>query len=760
MIKQQIKAKSLIIEPFDPDSYRHLIGLNSINRNFNLQNKNMGKKTHRKGEPKKKFSGDKKLKTGLFHIVRKLFQSHPETTLSYKDVCSLLHVKDSETRKLIVTILIDLANEGMLKQNGFQAYQLNQGMDIVEGELELTQRGSGFVSTGKGEKDIFIPPHHVGQAIQGDVVKVAITKAGTKREGRILEVVSRERTQFVGVIQVKGSEAFLLPDNSKTGLKIQIPIEKLNGAKTGDKALVKITVWPKSAEIPYGEVIQTLGGNSLHDNEMISILVSNGLNIEFENDVMSEAELLTLELDQNEIARRRDFREILTFTIDPVDAKDFDDALSIQRLSNGHLEIGVHIADVSHYVKPGSAMDKEALKRGNSVYLVDRVIPMLPEQLSNMVCSLRPHEDKFTFSAVFEIDEEGAIYKEWFGKTVIHSDHRFAYEDAQEILEGAEGPYKGELHLLDKIAKIYRKKRIKDGALLINSEEVRFKLDDKGEPIDVTIKVSKDAHQLIEEFMLLANKKVATFVGDVKKEDDRVPFVYRVHDTPDPEKIAMFNQFLEKFNLKLEFTHPDEISKSINKLLLSLEHSNEYSIIQQMAIRSMAKATYDTDNIGHYGLGFRYYTHFTSPIRRYADLMVHRILLECLEKQPHKYNALLADICKRISRQERRAVEAERESNKYFQVVFVHDKIGEEFDGIVSGVAEFGLFVRMTDIGCEGMIPLQEIPGDRFSFDPKKMTIVGQRTGKTYHFGDNVRVRIGEVHPKKRQIDLELVTEK
>jgi len=730
----------------------------TINRNFNLQYTSMSKKKHRKSEPKTKFHGDKKLKSGLFHLVRKLFQNHPEATLNYKDVCSLLHVKDAETRKVIVTVLVELANEGTIRQNGFQAYQLNNNLDIVEGELQLTQRGSGFVFIAKGEKDIFIPPHFLGQAIGGDIVKVAITKdSGDRREGRITEVVSRERTQFVGTIQVKDQQGFLLPDNNKTGLKISIPKEKLNGAKTGDKALVKITVWPKSAEIPFGEVVQTLGGNSLHDNEMISILVSNGLDIEFDDAVMSEAELLSLELDQNEIARRRDFREILTFTIDPIDAKDFDDAISFQRLSNGHLEIGVHIADVSHYVRPESAMDKEALKRGNSVYLVDRVIPMLPEQLSNMVCSLRPHEDKFTFSAVFEIDEDGVIYKTWFGKTVIHSNHRFSYEDAQEILEGAEGPYKGELHLLDKIAKIYRKKRIKEGALLINSEEVRFKLDEKGEPIDVMIKVSKDAHQLIEEFMLLANKAVATYVGDVKKDEDRVPFIYRIHDAPDPEKIGMFNLFLEKFNLKLEFTHPDQIAKSINALLTSIEHKNEYSIIQQMAIRSMAKAVYDTDNIGHYGLGFRYYTHFTSPIRRYADLMVHRILLECLEKRPHVYNSKLDDIAKRISRQERRAVEAERESNKYFQVVFVHDKIGEEFDGIVSGIAEFGLFVRMTAIGCEGMVPMQEIPGDRFSFDAKTMTIVGQKTGRTYSFGDSVRVKIGEVHPRKRQIDLELV---
>lgn len=719
----------------------------------------MSKKKHKKPGHKGDFHKDKKLKTGLFHIVRKLFQNHPEATLNYKDVCTLLHVKDGETRKLIVTILIDLAKEGTLKQNGYQAYQLNTSFEEIEGELEITQRGSGFVVIGRKEQDIFIPPHYIGNAIHGDVVKVAITKDGPgRREGRILDVVSRERTQFVGVIHVQDKHAILLPDNSRTGVKVIIPKEKLNGAKQGDKALVKITVWPKSAEEPYGEVLQTLGGNTLHDNEMLSILVGQGLSVAFENDVMSEAELLTLELDEKEIARRRDFRDILTFTIDPVDAKDFDDALSIRRLDNGHIEVGVHIADVSHYVRPNSAMDKEASKRGNSVYLVDRVIPMLPEQLSNMVCSLRPHEDKFTFSAVFELDDTGTIFKQWFGKTVIHSDHRFTYEEAQEILEGAEGPYKAELHLLDKIAKIYRKQRIKGGALLINSEEVRFKLDEKGEPIDIMIKVSKDAHQLIEEFMLLANKHVATFVGDVKKDEDRVPFVYRVHDSPDLEKIALFNVFLEKFGHKLDFTHPDQIAQSINKLLTEIAETAEYSIIQQMAIRSMAKATYETDNIGHYGLGFRYYTHFTSPIRRYADLLVHRILLECLEKQSHQYNSNLNDICKRISRQERKATEAERESNKYFQVVFVHDKIGEEFDGIVSGVAEFGLFVRMTSIGCEGMIPLQEIPGDKYYFEPKNMTIIGQKTGNTFHFGDNVTVKISEVHPRKRQIDLELVS--
>jgi ribonuclease R len=714
----------------------------------------MSKKRQKKSFDKK----DKKLKTGLYHIIRKLFHNHRDAVLNYKEVCQLLHVRESEARKLVVQLLNELALEGYLHQNGFAAYQYKNEVESLTGELEMTQRGAGFVVTGKKDIDIFIAPQHIGQAIHGDTVKVAITKkSATKIEGRILEVVSRERTQFVGTIQMHDKFAFLIADNLKTGVQIYIPIEKLNGAKHNDRALVKITVWPKSAEYPFGEVIQTLGGNSLHDNEMLSILVNHGIPTLFSPEIMSEAEQVTLELDPNEVASRRDFRSILTFTIDPIDAKDFDDALSIQQLPNGHWEIGVHIADVSHYVQPNSAMDIEALKRGNSVYLVDRVIPMLPEQLSNMVCSLRPHEDKFTFSAVFELDENGKMHDVWFGKTVIHSDHRFTYEDAQIILEGSDGPYKKELHLLDKIAKIYRKERFKHGALMINSEEVRFKLDEKGEPIDVMVKVSKDAHQLIEEFMLLANKHVALFVGKPKKGADIVPFVYRVHDKPDPEKIALFNVFLDKFGYELSFSHPDQISKSINKLLSDIQLTNEYGIIQQMAIRSMAKATYETENIGHYGLGFEYYTHFTSPIRRYADLVVHRILQECLIGKSHKYSNQLDDICKRISRMERKAVEAERESNKYFQVVYVHDKVGYEFDGIVSGVAEFGLFVKMTENACEGMVPLQELPGDRFTFDSKKMVIIGQRTGKTFHFGDEVRVKIKSVNAKKRQIDLDLI---
>jgi ribonuclease R len=701
---------------------------------------------------------NRKLKTNLFHTIKRLFENQQDTVLSYKQVAELLTVKDPESRKLLVTVLNELNNEGFLIQKGYATYQYAKNAETFEGELQISRQGSGFVVLSKAEKDVFIASHNLGQAIHGDIVKVVLNKKGSGRpEGRIVEVVSRERTQFVGNIQIYDKHAILMPDNAKTGIEIHIPKEKLGGAKQGDKVLAKITVWPKSAKMPFGEVIQNLGGKSLHDGEMISILVSQGIRIDFDENVMSEAEQVSMQLDAQEVSKRRDFRDTLTFTIDPIDAKDFDDALSLKNLENGHVEIGVHIADVSHYVRTNSAMDKEALLRGNSVYLVDRVVPMLPEQLSNMVCSLRPNEDKFTFSAVFEIDENGKIHSQWFGKTVIHSNHRFTYEEAQEILEGVDGPYKEELHFLNKIAKIYRKQRFKEGALMINSEEVRFQLDNKKEPIGITVKISKEAHQLIEEFMLLANKHVAKYVGEPKQGKDPRPFVYRIHDKPDIEKIALFSVFVDKFGYQLEFTSPDKIAQSINKLLNDIQLKNEFGIIQQMAIRSMAKASYDVENIGHYGLGFDYYGHFTSPIRRYADLLVHRILEEKLNNSTPKYATNLNDMCKHISRCERKATEAERESNKYFQVVYVHDKIGEEFDGIVSGVAEFGLFVKMTENACEGMIPIQEIPGDRFIYDDKKMMITGQRYGKNYNFGDSVKVKIVDVNTRKRTIDLELV---
>lgn len=711
---------------------------------------------------KRKKSPNQKMKQSLGHIVRKVFTQNSDSSLTHKQVCTLIDVRDAALRKLVFTVLEEEVKAGFLKSVGHGVYAIQSQKSLLEGTIQLTARGAGYVILDDGESsDVLVHQKNLNHALDGDRVRVQITKkGGAKKEGVIIDVLERERTQFVGTIQEEENYAFLIPDNTRVGTDIFIPKGKLNGAKNGDKALVRITAWPKSADSPYGEVVENLGNSKLNDVEMISILVNQGIDYTFPDAVMTEAESVGMALDENEIKNRTDFRTITTFTIDPADAKDFDDALSFERLKNGHINIGVHIADVSHYVREGSAMDAEALKRSNSVYLVDRVIPMLPEQLSNMACSLRPHEDKYSFSAVFEMDEEGKVHKEWFGKTVIHSDRRYSYEEAQEIIEGKDGDYRDEILILDKIAKILRDRRLKAGAMNIESEEVRFRLDAEGYPEEVIIKRSKDAHKLIEEFMLLANRSVATFIskpGD--KNATKIPFVYRCHDKPSPERIALFDTFVKKFGYEIDLTDERKISTRINALLQDIRLKNEYSIIQNMAIRSMAKASYETQNIGHYGLGFDFYTHFTSPIRRYADLVVHRILFEELTNKKFRYGSALDDICKRISRMERKAIEAERESTKYFQTLFVMDKIGEEFEGTVSGIAEFGLFVRMTENYCEGMVPMTQIPGDRFYFDADTFTIVGGKTKKTYNIGDAVRVRIYEVSTRKRQIDLEIVAE-
>ena len=710
--------------------------------------------------PKKQFNQKQSSRNskGLTPSIMKVFEKNMGLELTYKEICVKIDANSPASRQQVIDTLIQLAKRHIIKQISHHSYKLEEGKNTIEGRIELTQRGSGFVVQEGDSKDIFISPNNTNQAMHNDKVSVRLINIGKGRpEGVVIKVIDRNKTQFVGTLKIIGNKSILIPDNVRSGVEIEIVDNKLSTAVNGVKALVKITVWPQSSARPFGEIVEVLGFPGTNDVEMLSILYNQGIDPKFPDEVLEEAEYVSIDLDDTEIAKRRDFRDILTFTIDPFDAKDFDDAISYRKLKNGNFELGVHIADVSHYVRPGSKMDEEALKRSNSVYLVDRVVPMLPEQLSNIACSLRPKEDKYSFSAVFEMDESGDVKGEWFGKTVIHSNRRYSYEEAQEIIEGKEGEFQDEIRAIDRVAKILREARLANGALNIETEEMRFKLDSKGSPIETIIKTSKDAHKLIEEFMLLANKRVSLFLSKPNQNKDLIPMIYRVHDKPDPDKIGFLTLFLDKFGHELTFESLEKIALNINALLKSIREENEFPLVQSMVIRSMSKASYETQNIGHFGLAFTHYSHFTSPIRRYADLVVHRILETELAKKTHQYGKTLDEVCKLISRNERKAAEAERESGKYFQTLFVEDKIGEEFSGIISGIAEHGIFVKMIDNNCEGMVSMQDIPGDRYYFDADKFRVIGSKNKKEYNFGDLVTVRIYEVNPRKRQIDLELV---
>ena len=629
-------------------------------------------------------------------------------------------------------------------------------LHLLKGVLDISRSGMGFVLVEGQAKDIKIKPNDFGRAFHGDIVRVEVDKhtSGNQRiEGRIVEVVERKQSEFMGNLSSSKNFAFFTADTEKLMPDFFIPIDKINGAVDGDRVLVKMIKWGKADKKPEGEVLSVITAENINDFAMREILTDTGFPIGFDDEVMKAANALSENITREEIKKRKDCRDILTFTIDPIDAKDFDDAISIRNLDNGCYEIGVHIADVSHFVTPNSILDKSAYERATSVYLPDRVNPMLPEKISNELCSLRPNEDKYTFSCIFQITNKAEIKHKWIGRTIIHSDHRFSYEDVQEIIETKDGLHHRAILLLNDLAQQFRKERFNKGAINFSSQEVRFKLDEKGKPLGIVIKESKEAHKLIEEFMLLANRTVAEYISKIKVNKEPIPFPYRIHNTPDEEKLKPFAAFAKKFGYMFDLKDEEAIAKSFNQLLKDVAGKPEQHVLEQLGIRTMAKAVYTSENIGHYGLGFEHYCHFTSPIRRYPDVMAHRILQECLEKNL-KLDKKMDEKCKHCSDRERKAMEAERASNKYKQVEFMQQYLGEEFEGIISGVAVFGFFVETVLHKCEGMVTVRDLSEyDDFRLDETDYALVGLRTKKKFRMGDAVTIKVVAANLGKRQLD-------
>lgn len=715
--------------------------------------------------PKKKKIFSKKNNDKLANIgklILRFMSKKSSKVYNYKQISEGIDFKNPRQREQVIKALHILLGQQKVKELEKGKYMINLEVSgTLIGHIDFNQSGNAYVTVDGMDEDVFIHQKNVKNALQGDKVLIVPFQFKNKKpEAAVVEVLERSKTQFVGTFQYVPTKdiGFVIFDKKVINTDIFIPKSKFNKAKDGDKVIVKFIKWDDRDKNPEGEIIEVLGHPGDHETEIHSILAEYGLPYNFPPEVEAEAKKISTTLSEEEIAKRWDMRNILTMTIDPKDAKDFDDALSIRKLENGNWEIGVHIADVSYYVRPGSIIDDEAYERATSVYLVDRVVPMLPEVLSNELCSLRPNEDKFTFSAVFELNDQAEIQKQWFGRTVICSDKRFAYEDAQAIIEQGSGEFSEEILTLDKLAKILREKRMKHGAIAFDRAEVRFNLDEENQPIGVYFKVSKDANHLIEEFMLLANKKVSEFVSVNKKGDlTHNTFIYRIHDDPDPTKLSSLRDLVGTFGYKMNISSKKHISESINRLLGEVKGKGEENMVETLAMRCMSKAIYSTENIGHYGLAFDFYSHFTSPIRRYPDIIAHRLLQHYLDGGKSPDATSIEEQAKHCSAMERLAADAERDSIKFMQVKFMEKHVGEVFSGTISGVTDWGIYVEIPENGSEGLIRMRDLTDDSYIFDAKTYSIVGVMHGKTYQLGDPVKIKVVRANIVAKQLDFKLM---
>ena len=698
-------------------------------------------------------------KAGLKTTIMALFYEEPTFVYNYKQLSSKIGAKNTTSQLMVSVALQELRDNEALEEVSKGRYRLKaKSGSTFTGTMDLNFKGFGQVFCEELNSTVLIQSTNMNHALDGDKVKIRLFARRKKSdpEGEVVEVVERAQKTLVGTVEISKFSAFLVP-SKRMPFDLFIPKESLKGAKHGQKAIARILDWPENARNPVAEIIDVLGDAGSNNTEMHAILAEFGLPYKYPEKVDEAANKIPLKISDEEIAKRRDFRKVPTFTIDPADAKDFDDALSVQKLENGFWEVGVHIADVTHYVRLNSILEDEAYIRATSVYLVDRVVPMLPERLSNGVCSLRPHEEKLCYSAVFQLDDNAKIQKEWFGRTVIFSDRRFSYEEAQTVIETGEGDMKTEILTLDALAKKLRAKRFAGGSIDFDRVEVKIIVDDAGKPTSVFFKESKDSNKLIEEFMLLANKQVAELIGKPGPRKKEKTFVYRIHDKPDPEKLEKFNHFIKRFGYGIMTNSPATVSASMNQLITNVNGKKEQNVIETLAIRTMAKAEYSTRNIGHYGLGFEYYTHFTSPIRRYPDMMVHRLLDRYLQDGTSVAANKYEEMCKHSSDMENRAANAERASIKYKQVEFMSDKIGQHYKGVISGVTEWGIYVELEENKCEGMVPLHELTDDFYQFDEKNYCITGRRSRRRYQLGDEVEIEILRANLEKKQLDFKIV---